>query len=283
MQRDIPQDWPNREASRIIRGPIHEWHVQESGSGKGVLMLHGAGGSVHSFADLFANMGRDHHVLAPDLPGHGFTRLGAQRRSSMDAMAQDVGALCQSLDFAPHTIIGHSAGAAIALQMARTMPDVVMIGINPALDHFEGLAGVVFPAMAKMLAAVPFVPRLFSGVSSRPERVRSLIESTGSTLTPEGIALYGRLISHEGHVNGALSMMAQWTLNDLLRALPDIQARTLFITGENDRTVPPRVAEQAGRQMPHATVTNLPGLGHLVHEEAPEQVAALCRDFIDRT
>lgn len=280
MQRDIPQNWPNREASRIVRGPVHEWHVQEAGSGTPILMLHGAGGSVHSFGDLFANLAQDHHVLAPDLPGHGFTRLGSQRRSNLDAMATDIATLCQNQGFAPRFILGHSAGGAIALQMARNRPQIHIIGINPALDNFEGLAGVIFPAMAKILAAVPFVPRLFSGVSGRPERVRALIDSTGSKLSPEGLALYGQLISHEGHVNGALSMMAQWALDDLLLSLPEIEARTLFITGENDRTVPPRVAQQAAKRMQNAQIKALPELGHLIHEEAPEEVADLCRAFV---
>ncbi len=281
MQEPVPEDWPNQHWSRVVRGPVHEWHLQESGEGDAVLLLHGAGGSVHSFRDLLPLLVRDFHVLAPDLPGHGFTRQGAQRRSGLAEMAEDLTALCDAQGFHPRAIIGHSAGAAIALQMARHMPGLRLVGINPALSNFDGLAGVIFPFMAKMLAAVPFTARLFSGTSSRPDRIRSLIESTGSHIDPAGLELYQRLVAREAHVKGALSMMAQWTLDDLLTALPTIDAPTLFLTGSNDKTVPPRVAVSAAGRMPDARVEEFEGYGHLLHEELPERVARASRAFIN--
>jgi magnesium chelatase accessory protein len=281
MLADIPDDWPNRSFSRVFRGPVHEWHVQDCGTGKRVLLLHGAGGSVHSYRTLLPLLAEHFHVLAPDLPGHGFTRLGSLSRSGLEPMAKDLAALCASLDFRPEAIIGHSAGAAIALRMAVGLPGIRIVGINPALGKFEGVAGVLFPVVAKLLAALPFTARLFSGTAARPDRIRSLIDNTGSHIDPEGIALYQRLISREPHVKGALSMMAQWDLDDLLASLPEVDAPTLFITGSDDQTVPPRVARAAARRMPDARVTELAGYGHLVHEEAPDRVAELCRDFID--
>jgi magnesium chelatase accessory protein len=277
MTEALPPDWPNRRFSRIRRGPVHEWHYQSMGkSGPGVLLLHGAGGSVHSYRDLLPILARETRVLAPDLPGHGFTRLGAQRRSDLTHMAQDLASLCGALDFRPRAIIGHSAGAAIALKMAMGLPEMKLICINPALQNFDGVAGVLFPAMARVLAAVPFTARLFSGASSSPDRVRRLIASTGSTLDDAGLELYRRLIAREEHVSGTLAMMAQWSLGGLLEQLPEIDADTLFIVGGGDRTVPPRVAEAAAERMPHARLHRMEGFGHLVHEEAPEEVAELC-------
>lgn len=276
----LPQDWPNRENSRFVRRPVHDWHVQERGSGKQILLLHGAGGSAHCFAGLFPLLAQDHHVLAPDLPGHGFTRLGAQRRSGLAEMATDITALCKTLDFAPDAIIGHSAGGAIALQMARTRPDLRVIGINPALDHFDGIAGVVFPVVAKLLAAVPFTGRLFSGASARPDRIKALIDGTGSQISEEGLRHYQTLVSRESHVNGALSMMAQWSLTDLLSTLPEITARTLMITGAKDKTVPPSVADKAAALMPNANVIKEPDYGHLIHEEHPDLVFDHCVKFL---
>lgn len=281
MCADIPEDWPNRAYSRVIRGPVHEWHLQECGSGEPVLLLHGAGGSVHSYRALLPLLARHYHVLAPDLPGHGFTRLGAQRRSGLEQMAEDIAALLATQEFRPRAIIGHSAGAAIALQLARQSPDIRIVGINPALGKFEGMAGVLFPVMAKLLAAVPFTARLFSGTSARPDRIRALIEGTGSRIDAQGLDLYRRLVGCEAHVKGTLSMMAQWVLDDLLTALPTIDAPTLFITGSGDRTVPPRVARAAAARMPQAEVTAIDGHGHLIHEEIPARIAELCRAFID--
>lgn len=280
-----PDDWPNRSASRMVRGPKHLWHVQQMGEGPDVLLLHGAGGSVHSYAALMPLLAREVRVFAPDLPGHGFTRRGAQRRSGLDQMAEDISALCAQEGVRPRAIIGHSAGGAIALMMGGlpAHEGATIIGINPALSRFEGMAGVLFPAMAKLLATVPFTSRLFSGVSSRPERIRSLMDSTGSKLTAEQIELYRRLVAREAHVNGTLDMMAQWNLDTLICGLMEITNPVHFITGTYDMTVPARVAEEAARKIPGARLTALERYGHLVHEEIPERVAEICLDALRET
>ena len=181
--------------------------------------------------------------------------------------------------------MGHSAGGAIALRMAQA--DLApqggapfVIGINAALGEFPGLAGLVFPVMAKALAAMPFTASLFSGASSNPDRIKALIKSTGSELDAEGLDLYRRLVADRSHVDATLLMMAQWKLQPLLRALPDHTGPVRFIVGEKDATVPPTVSLTAAQKMPDARVTNLPELGHLAHEERPKEVAALITQLI---
>ncbi|MEP2472235.1 MAG: alpha/beta fold hydrolase, partial [Paracoccaceae bacterium] len=145
---------------------------------------------------------------------------------------------------------------------------------------FDGIAGVLFPAIAKLLAAVPFSAGVFSTISSSPTRVQALIRSTGSELDTTGLAQYRKLVADRDHVDGTLLMMAQWSLTDLISALPDITAKTCFITGEKDGTVPPRVAHDAAQKMPNATVVNLARYGHLVHEEDPATVAKHILDVL---
>ena len=280
MPRDLPEDWPLRQYSQYITGPHHDWHVQVAGDGDCLLLLHGAGGSAHSFRDVLPLLETTFRVVVPDLPGHGFTRLGAQRRSGLAAMAQDISELCQTQGWEPKAVIGHSAGAAIGLEMARHNPIEKLVGINPALDTFDGIAGVLFPAIARVLASVPFAARIFSGASANPARIKALIDSTGSHLTPEGLELYRRLVAREAHVNGALMMMAQWNLADLLRALPEITTDVLFLTGSNDTTVPPRVSAAAASKLPRVLHEDIPGYGHPIHEEAPEMIAKRILSFL---
>jgi magnesium chelatase accessory protein len=188
-------------------------------------------------------------------------------------MAADVQALLDQEGIVPHGFVAHSAGAAVALQMCREADGPSVLGINAALGHFEGLAGFVFPAMAKMLAAMPFSAKLFSGASSRPERIAALIDSTGSKLTAEGHALYQRLVGDPDHVDGTLKMMAQWDLQPLLDDLSALSTHVLFLTGSKDSTVPPSVSQRAAEQMRGATHVSIQDRGHLLHEEVPELVA----------
>ncbi|WP_299658039.1 alpha/beta fold hydrolase BchO [uncultured Tateyamaria sp.] len=282
------ETWPNSDLSRRGQGPVHRWHIQEKGAGQTILMLHGAGGSTHSYRDLMPTLAEDHHVVALDLPGQGFTQLGARHRCGLDAMAEDIAHLCAQEGWAPAVIIGHSAGAAVALRLAESDLSPrgqapLVIGINAALAQFKGLAGLLFPVMAKALAAVPFTASLFSGASSNPERIKALIGSTGSDLDAPGLALYRRLVGDRNHVDGTLLMMAQWKLDPLLARLPTHPSEVHFLVGERDTTVPPDVSEKAAARMPNATVHRLAGLGHLAHEERPAETVALIRQIIRKS
>jgi magnesium chelatase accessory protein len=261
--------------------------VQEAGTGDTVLLIHGAGGASHSWRDMIGPLARDFHVVALDLPGQGFTHAGTKRRLSLPAMTEDIHALCTAQGWRPRTIIGHSAGAAIALNLSRhlTRPDgepPEVIGINAALDRFQGIAGWLFPVLAKVLALNPLTSTLFTIGSDPTMRARRLIEGTGSKISETGLACYGRLISDRAHVDATLHMMAQWDVGDLLDHLPGITARCLLITGGKDSAVTPDVSVRAATKLGNCDTTCLDGLGHLAHEEAPDATLEVIHDWMQR-
>jgi magnesium chelatase accessory protein len=244
------------------------------GSGPEVLLLHGAGGSVHSWRGLMPLLAQHYRVIAVDLPGHGFTRSPQGARSGLDAMAHDLDRLIAAQGWHPMALIGHSAGGALALRLASRLPSVrQIVGLNPALTPFDGVAGWLFPVMAKVLALNPLTPLLFTMGNSGARQARKLIAGTGSELDDRGYDLYARLIGNRRHVNGVLQMMARWDLAGLLDDLPGIALETLFVTGMRDKAVAPRVSDAAAARMPHARVVHLDTLGHLAHEEDPQRVA----------
>ncbi|MCG6883983.1 MAG: alpha/beta fold hydrolase [Silicimonas sp.] len=263
---------------RIVNGP-HRWHVQIAGDGPDLLLLPGSGASTHTWRAMIPELAKTHRVIALDLPGQGFTQSPNAKRSGLEETAEDIAALAQAEGWQPAAIMGHSAGVAIALRLSQMLGTPRIVGINPALDTFDGVAGWLFPFLAKLLAANPFTANLFTLGASK-SRARRLIEGTGSRIGDEGLGYYTRLIADRGHVNGALQMMARWSLDGLLRDLPEIDAEVLFLTGANDTAVPPRVAEEAAARLPHARVIRLEGLGHLAHEEDPERVLSEIRPFL---
>lgn len=261
--------WPMAEHSRFVLSRPHKWHVQQAGSGPLVLLIHGAGGATQSWRHLFPLLIPHFTVVAFDLPGQGFTRLGAPDRCGLDPMTLDIHALCRQEGWRPHALIGHSAGGAIALRLAELMarhPPAV-VGINAALDTFKGLAGVLFPAMAKTLAMMPMVADLFTASTARRGSVERLIAGTGSHLPREDLDWYRALVSDRAHVNATLQMMAQWNLSPLIGRLREHPSRALLLAGDNDRAVPPGVSFRAAAAIPHARAARLQNLGHLAHEE----------------
>lgn len=274
-------DWPHAVCSRFVLCKPHRWHVQEMGKGPLLLLIHGAGGSTQSWRHLMPLLAENYRVVAMDLPGQGFTKLGAQQRAGLTPMAQDIAALCTAEGWRPDAIIGHSAGAAIALEMAMqqhfTGP---VIGINAALGNFKGLAGVVFPLMAKALAMTPMVAQIFTASTARPKSVTRLIEGTGSKLSEADQRWYRALVGDRGHVNATLAMMAQWDLNPLLRELPKFAGPVLLIAGDQDKAVPPSTSRDLAAQMPCADHVSLPELGHLAHEEDADAVGQVILDYL---
>jgi magnesium chelatase accessory protein len=268
----IPKDWPHRTLGRMIRHAPHDWWVIDAGSGPTLLLIHGAGGSTHSFRNLLPLLMPHYRCIVIDLPGQGFTRAGS-RRFTLDAMAADLVSLSQAQNWQPTAIIGHSAGAAIALRIAELMPLNAVVGINAALGTFEGLAGTLFPMLARSFALIPFLPSAISRLWGNPARVDSLLASTGSTIDAAGRAQYLTLVQMPAHIDGTLGMMSQWNLTPLVSRLHDLQTPTLLLTGAHDKTVPPRVSHSAAHRLPRATSADLPKLGHLAHEEAADQVA----------
>lgn len=285
-------DWPHRDASRFVQAGGLRWHIQEFGRVSGasdtarpsVLLLHGTGASTHSWRGLALLLAQQFHVLAMDLPGHGFTSMPAggprSPQLSLGGMAQALDALLQHLQIKPAVVVGHSAGAAIAVRMCLDglIAPQRVVSINGALLPLGGLAGQVFSPVARLMAAAPFVPRLFSWRAGSPAVLRALINGTGSRLDAEGMALYGQLVTNPGHAAGALGMMANWDLPGLQHQLPQLATPLSLVVGACDRTIPPRQAARVLAMLAPALrrpVITLDGLGHLAHEERPDLVAQL--------
>jgi len=275
--------WPHADHSRFVDVRPHHWHVQEMGQGDTILLLHGASGSTHSWRDVMTDLARDYHVVAIDLPGHGLTKLGSRHRSSLPLMAQDVQSLIKDQGWHPKAILAHSAGAALGLRLLQeTESNTPLIAVNPALTPFKGFAGVLFPMAARMVAMSPLMVNMIKRRMSGPGQVVSMMETTGSKISPEGLNLYAKLFRNKDHVDGTLLMMAQWKLDGLMSDLPKIDVPCTFLVGEKDKAVPPSSVKEVARKMPNATVTSFGGYGHLLHEEAPALVADHLRDVLRR-
>lgn len=271
----MPPDWPYRDRARRVASRPHNWCVVEAGDGPVVLLLHGAGGSGHSFRHMIPLLTPHFRVVVPDLPGQGFSRSGARSRYGIDHMAEDLAQLCAAMNIAPVAVIGHSAGAALALRLAELLPLRAVAGINAALGAFDGAAGVMFPILAKVLAVTPFIPHVVSRLWGNAATVGKLLATTGSPLDAAGQAQYLTLVKDPAHVDGTLGMMAQWRLDSVMPRLLTQTVPVLLIASTGDKAVPARISRDAAKQMPNGQYAEIAALGHLVHEEAADQVVAL--------
>ncbi len=283
MWEDEKATWPHSQASRFVAAAGIRWHVQQMGEGPVLLLVHGTGASAHSWRDVMPILARHYSVIAPDLPGHGFTGPASGPASSIAGMSESMTAMLFALGVQPSYCVGHSAGAVVLCKMAldqRIAPRVI-IGVNGAFLPLRGAAGLLFSPIARLLTHATFVPRLIAR-RSNPADVARLLGGTGSRLDARGVELYARLVRNPAHLAGAITMMGNWDLYAFERELPRLPVPLELIVADHDLTIPPQQALDVKRRLPNTVIHRLAGLGHLAHEENPTVVADLLLEICQR-
>lgn len=280
--------WPHRERSRFVQAAGLRWHVQHwpapSATAPTALLLHGTGASTHSWRQVAPLLAGHMQVISVDLPGHAFTQLPTEGSNSpqlsLPGMAQGVQALLKAMEVQVQLIVGHSAGAAVAVRMALDgLPRLrLIVSLNGALLPLHGLAGQLFAPAARLMAGMSWIPRLFAYQARDRAVTERLLQSTGSRIDEEGTALYALLVASPSHAAAALGMMAQWDLHALAERLPRLRVPLDLIVATGDKTVRPEQAEQVLPRLDpslQASISKFEGLGHLSHEEQPARTTEL--------
>jgi len=263
-------DWPNRQASRFVSAGCVSFHVQIMGEGPSILLIHGTGSSTHTWRDVIPLLAEKFTVVAIDLPGHGFTRHASAAQLSLPGMAKSISDLLSVLNIQPECVVGHSAGAAILVEMvhAKYVDPASIISFNGAFFPIAGFIGQFFSPLAKAVASLGFLQKIFATMADR-SAIERLLNETGSRIDDRGTRLYQRLFSDEGHVGGTLGMMAAWDLSAMAALLHRLETKLYLVKATKDRTVPPETADEVARRARHAALIVTKGLGHLSHEEDP--------------
>ena len=273
---DVRDIWPLADQSRFLSCGSINWHIQQIGNPKSatnILLVHGTGGTTHSMAPLAGALADKYHVTLIDLPGHGFTRGETKRHYTLPGMARALGMLVEALAITPMIGVGHSAGAAVLLQMALEDETRLkgIVGINAALEPIEGNA--IFSPLAKALFVNPVVPSAVAWQARLFSPARSLLKNTGSPLEKIDIDAYDRLLQKSSHIAGAMGMMANWDLKPMRNRLPELRLPVDLIATEDDTMVPPRVSRAAASEAEALRLHMVPEGGHLIHEFEPETIA----------
>lgn len=276
--------WPNRQASRFITVAGLRWHTQIMGEGPDLLLLHGTGAATHSWRNLMPLLATQWRVIAVDLPGHGFTDTPAVQDLCFKGMREHMAALIAHEDWQPAAIIGHSAGAALAVGLADRLPRAPahLVLTAPALFPFQGRAAPFFSLMARAVAAAPMLPALAAFRARDIAAVRRMVMRTGSHLGPEGYRHYALLLRHSGHIAATLAMMANWDIAGLAPLMHRLETPVLLLAGTRDAAIPRQDIDRAQALIPRVSRHDLPA-GHLLHEEKPVQVAEIIKAYLSQS
>jgi pimeloyl-ACP methyl ester carboxylesterase len=250
--------------------------------GPPVLLVHGFGASAYQWRRLMPALAeRGWHVLAPDLPGHGFSQIElADGEYSRAAQARRMWLLLDALGIVRAPIIGHSMGGAIAAEMSWQHPERVerLALLSPAGFGKVPSRAVVMQYIPDALAPLgrPFASvaaaRLILGDVYGPGG-KWLPEDERELLAPyDQPAIFRSMLRTLKEFNFLLHRP------DALAALPE---GTLVVFGTHDKVVSPNDLPSRMAHVPGGRLVMLERIGHLPQVEAAEEVATLLGDYLE--
>lgn len=280
MTRTSGISWPYQEHARIAQVNGQIWSIQRWGTGPRVLFLHGTGASAHSWAPLLSVLNGAVDALSVDLLGHRLTPRPRRGHSSLSHMTQGLAAVCSAQEFTPDLIVGHSAGAVIAVDLAEQLNTRSVLSINGAFGAFPGPFHSLFSTAAQVMAATRLSAIVLSGLAQNRARVERLLKNTGSNVPQAQLNYYHALFKDPEHVGGVLQFMADWNIKPFLKRLPHVARPVHFLSSAGDKTIPPSLSASWYNKLANGTRTSVPRHGHLVHEEAPSEIAAIIHQMV---
>lgn len=217
-------------------------------------------------ARFFARRG--FNVVAVDLPGHG--RSQGPAFDDIGATAQWLEKLLASLESDDHILIGHSMGSLIAWEFAAQFPErcrkLALLGTSMPMQVTDVLMGA-----AERNESAAF--EMANTWSHSTHGKIGFNANPGIWMFAHGQRLMNRSEDDVFHADLTACNNAKLDATKIL-------CECLLILGEADQMTPARAASAVAQQTPNAEVVSLPGCGHSMLAEQPNQVLDALRDFV---
>ena len=254
-----------------------------------VLLIHGLAGSSKTWDAVMSPLAERYDVIAPDLLGHGES---AKPRGdySLGAFASGIRDFLTMLDVGSVTIVGHSFGGGVAMQLSYQHPHLVdrlvLVGsgglgreVSPllrllSLPGFEYLMPLAMPKA--IIDGATEVGQFLGRRNVRSERLGEFWRAYSSLAGAENRSAFVKTM------RGVIEPGGQ-TVDARDRLYLAARVPVMLVWGDRDGVIPVRHAIEAHELIENSRLEILDGVGHFPHVEEPERFAALLVDFLDST
>jgi len=256
-----------------------EWHVETTGTGETVVLIHGFGASGCWWQAQKDFLGAGYQVVTPDLPGHG---QSSWTPSTLAQTAMDLGDILNSLGVVQVNLVASSLGGLVALELCCLMPENIkclsLVGSLPKFargDHYP--AGLDIDKIhilsrqfdGNYLSVLEiFFRSLFSMKERQSDRYKSVKDLYRTQPLPGREAL-----------KSFLDILEKADLRDRLTS---INCPVQFITGTEDYICPRAIMDWLSARMPRARFDFIDGCGHLPFLVEAKEYNRLLGDFLVR-
>jgi pimeloyl-ACP methyl ester carboxylesterase len=257
-----------------------------------ILLLHGFPTSSFQYREFIPRLADRYHVIAPDLPGFGFTEVSAERnyKYTFDGLARTIFAFTNALKLAHYAMYVFDYGAPTGFRLALMAPERVTAIVSQNGNAYEEGLGDAWQPLQRYWREPTLEHRNNIRAGLNLEGLRheySVGIPDPSLIKPEGYTLDAALLALPGHVDIQLDLFLDYA--DNVKLYPKFQEyfRTakppiLAVWGKFDPYFIPAGAEAFKRDNPNATVELLP-TGHFALETHLQEIVVSLRDFLSRT
>lgn len=255
-----------------------------------VLLVHGLAGDKHTWAPVLEALGKHAYVIAPDLPCHGESEE-AGGDYSIPGYAAYLRDLLRVLDVSHVTVVGHSLGGGVAMQLTYLFPELVA---RLVLVAAGGLGSEVSPVLRA--ATLPGAELVLPVISSSP--VRSVARWTGRLLSSVGVPPRPGVVELARGVGMLANPSSRKAFLRTVRTSVSVRGQavdardrlyltallpTLVVWGARDAIIPVQHGIAMHEAAPGSELEVLEQSGHFPHLDEPVHFVRLLASFLDRT
>jgi pimeloyl-ACP methyl ester carboxylesterase len=257
-----------------------------------ILLLHGFPTSSFQYRELIPRLADRYHVIAPDLPGFGFTEVPAEReyKYTFDSLAKTMLAFTQALKLSRYAMYVFDYGAPTGFRLALMAPDRVTAIVSQNGNAYEEGLGDAWQPIQRYWREPTLEHRNAIRAGLNLEGLRHEYSSgipDPSLIKPEGYTLDAALLARPGNVDIQLDLFLDYATN--VRLYPSFheyfrkaKPPLLAVWGKFDPFFIPPGAEAFKKDIPNATVKFLP-TGHFALETHLEEIVTTMRQFLSES
>lgn len=263
--------------------------LREFGKGKEVFFIHGFPTHGYTWRKIIPELSKKYKCNIIDLPGLGDSKWSDNSKFDSRSQAKYIMTLIEKMGVRKCSLIAHNSGATIARVIAIEKPDLIenLVLINTEIPNHRP----PWISFYQKIGLLPLVPNLIRRALKQEWFIKSSMGfkeaySDASMFNdPNNLGPYIEpIISSEQRTIGAFKYLKgiDWNVVDNFEETHQkIQAKTLLIWGENDKTFPIKYAKKMIKQFDNnCKLLKISGASLLPHEEKSEEVGTLIIEFL---